>query len=339
MNEAREIAEWYRAEGRSLPWRESQDPYQIWISEIILQQTRVAQGLDYFLRFVARFPTVEALAAAPLDDVLKHWEGLGYYSRARNLHHTAQVLVESYGGNFPETFVELGKLKGIGPYTSRAIASFAFGQKVGVVDGNVLRVVSRYLASFAPVDVPATKDQFQALLDQWIATVDPGDFNQGIMDLGAMVCTPRNPDCGRCPLSEGCQALAKGLDPHQFPVKAKKAVRGRKWFRFFLVRDGEGRLLIRQRPLKGLWAGLWEVPNLEVSEDAWADSPGEGFALLGEMKHIFTHFDMEIRVYAGSFFPAEGTDSDQFVEKDKLPIFAFSRAVLKIFEGFSDQNG
>lgn len=334
MNPAKPLVDWYKAEGRELPWRNLRDPYKIWISEIILQQTRVAQGLDYFNRFIERFPDVFSLAQAPLDEVLKYWEGLGYYSRARNLHYTAKVVADEMNGVFPDNHKALEQLKGIGPYTSRAIASLAFGEKTAVLDGNVFRVTSRLLADFSPIDVPATRKKFQAILDQWIQTADPSDFNQAMMDLGAMVCTPRNPSCMLCPVQEMCKAFREG-DPEALPVKAKKMKRSERWHNFHLVTDGDDRLLIRQRPMKGLWAGLWEIPNEEVEKTAWKKGlKKEKHEFLGEMKHVFTHFDMHIKIYRSDHFPGKNPDSAQYVPKENLSIFAFSRAVLKILDGY-----
>ena len=331
MNPATSLIEWYEAEGRPLPWRENKNPYRIWISEIILQQTRVAQGLDYFLRFVERFPDVESLAAASQDEVLKYWEGLGYYSRARNLHHSAKVLVNDLNGVFPTHYTEWIKLKGIGPYTARAIGSFAFGNKTGVLDGNVFRVLSRYLGDFSPIDLPATRKTFQAVLDQWIQEVDPAEFNQAIMDLGATVCTPQNPKCERCPIQAHCKAY-EDQNAHLLPVKAKKLKRKTRYFQFYLHRNEAEKLLIQRRPNQGIWAGLWEIPNREMEKKEWKN--GADNTYLGELKHVFTHFDMMIRVYHTSSPPEEISVDHSFVSSEELSIFAFSRAVLKIFDQF-----
>lgn len=331
MNPAVPLIEWYQAEGRPLPWRETKDPYKIWISEIILQQTRVAQGLNYFIRFVDRFPTVEALAEASQDEVMKYWEGLGYYSRARNLHFSAKVVVNELGGVFPDHYTEWLKLKGVGPYTARAVGSFAFGNSTGVLDGNVFRVVSRYRADASPIDIPSTRKAFQALLDEWIAPVDPADFNQAMMDLGATVCTPRNPKCADCPIQTHCAANAK-QSAHLYPVKSKKLKRKTRYFQFYLHEDQQGKLLIQKRPNKGIWAGLWEIPNSEMEPKAWKKAGKNTY--LGDLKHVFTHFDMMIRVYRSSELPNNIVDEHSFVSREELTIFAFSRAVLKIFETF-----
>ena len=208
------IVEWYKEYKRDLPWRESSDPYRIWISEIILQQTRVAQGYDYFLRFIKRFPDVKALADADEDEVMKYWQGLGYYSRARNLHAAAK----SMNGVFPETYPEVLALKGVGEYTAAAICSFAYGMPYAVVDGNVYRVLSRYFGIDTPIDSTEGKKLFAALADEMLDKKQPALYNQGIMDFGAIQCTPQSPDCLFCPLADSCSALSTGRVT-QLPVK------------------------------------------------------------------------------------------------------------------------
>ena len=198
MDIGQSIVTWFESQGRDLPWRDTRDPYRIWIAEVILQQTRIAQGIKYFYRFVERFPDVQTLASAHQDEVLKYWEGLGYYSRARNLHAAAKQVVEKYEGKFPQHYTELQKLRGIGPYTARAIGSFAFGNQTGVIDGNVLRVMSRVLGDFSPVNQQSTRKKFQEIIDQWVKNVDSRNFNNGIMDIGSVVCTPTQPGCLIC---------------------------------------------------------------------------------------------------------------------------------------------
>jgi A/G-specific adenine glycosylase len=258
--------------------------------------------------------------------VRKLWEGLGYYSRARNLHATAKFVAGELGGEFPRTWEELQKLKGIGPYTARAIASFAFGQEAAVLDGNVFRVVSRFLADASPIDLPATRKIFKGR--------DAASFNHAIMDLGATVCIPRQPLCGVCPLAKGCVAFREEK-VHDYPVKAKKLVRKQRYFHFFLLRDLKRKISVRQRPDKGLWAGLFEIPNQEVKKPAWKKSR-KGLTFRTELVHVFTHFDMHIRVYEGppGASPEQG---DRFISTAEIPIFAFSRAVLRIFESCPDE--
>jgi A/G-specific adenine glycosylase len=332
------LLEWYRDQGRDLPWRESTDPYRIWIAEVILQQTRIAQGIDYFYRFIERFPEVEALAQAEQDEVLKYWEGLGYYSRARNLHAAARQLVEVYDGKFPSEPKELMKLKGIGPYTSRAIASFAFGQSCGVLDGNVMRVMSRLLGDDSPINEAKTRKRWQVLIDEWIAGHDPRDFNHGMMDLGATLCTPQKPACLLCPLQESCQAFQNGMT-QLLPVK-KKLKRKTRFFNFYLLFNEKEEIAIQQRPVKGFWGGLWEIPNQEVNREAWlAGDKKPGVSFLHERKHVFTHFDMMIKVYESREGKHLNTNNLRFIPLEKISIFAFSKAVLNIFDQMGMRGG
>ncbi|MCL4110642.1 UNVERIFIED_CONTAM: hypothetical protein GTU68_057263 [Idotea baltica] len=333
QNPARSIIEWYQVNGRDLPWRSTQDPYQIWLSEIILQQTRVDQGMAYWKKFVKFFPTVHDLAKADHDTVMKMWEGLGYYSRARNLHHTAKAISEEMGGAFPNHWSELIKLKGIGDYTSRAIGSISFGNQVAVIDGNVFRVATRFLADFSPIDVPSTRKNLQARLDQWIKNEDAASFNQGIMDLGSMVCTPKKPSCSLCPLQKGCKAFQDGC-MEELPVKAKKLKRKTQFLEFFLVGLDQDQVLVRRRPMQGIWAGLWEIPSQEVDETAWNRAQKQDFELLGAFKHVLTHIDMMIKVYRGNSFPGEDQEGLERIGRDAVETYGFSRAVLKIFERY-----
>lgn len=339
------LLHWYSREGRDLPWRHTRDPYKIWLSEVILQQTRIDQGMGYYLRFVERFPTVQALAQADTDTLMKYWEGLGYYSRARNLHHTAKVIAQERNGRFPTHYQELMQLKGIGPYTARAIGSMAFDNVTGVLDGNVFRVLSRYLGDFSPIDLPSTRNAFQVQLDTWImeatlATADaqlPGKFNQATMDLGAMVCTPRNPSCHACPLATDCVARARDLVA-ELPVKSKKLRRKTVWHHFYLIGVEEATLRIQRRPPMGLWPNLWEIPNHEVTEAEWNRGHLEDYALLGAFKHVFTHQDMMIKVFSGTAMPAVIEKQAMVIPFAQIGQYAFSRAVLKIFERYLGRN-
>ena len=250
------LLDWYATHGRELPWRETTDPYRIWISEIILQQTRVAQGYDYYLRFVERFPTVEVLAAATEDEVLHRWEGLGYYSRARNLHAAAQQIVAQ--GGFPRDYAGVRALKGVGDYTAAAICSFAYGLPTAVVDGNVYRVLARYFAIDTPIDVAAGKKEFAQLADSLMVSERAADYNQAIMDFGAVQCTPRAPRCLICPLVETCAARQTG-QVEDYPVKSKKVAVTHRYFTYILLVDTsaeEPALLIRRRPSGRYLAGV-----------------------------------------------------------------------------------
>ncbi len=339
MNDIGEkIVQWYRINGRVMPWRDSRNPYKIWIAEIIFQQTRIAQGLEYYYRFVERFPNIQSLAEAQVDEVLKYWEGLGYYSRARNLHITAKQIVYEMEGNFPEDYQALLSLKGIGPYTARAIGSFAFDNSVGVLDGNVLRVMSRVTGEFEPVNQAKTRNKLQAVIDSWVEGIDSRSFNHGMMDLGATICTPTKPGCLICPLMEDCIAHREGLT-QVLPQKKKTLRRTIRFFYFFLVYDPQQQIAIRQRPNKGLWGGLWEIPNFEQDESEWNIHPSfSNTVFCGSMKHVFTHFDMMIKVFKIQHNDFPSTADYQFISKDKIRNFAFSRAVLNIFDAYLEES-
>lgn len=258
------ILDWYQRHKRELPWRKTRDPYLVWLSEILLQQTRVAQGLPYYERFAARFPTVSDLAAATEGEVLKLWQGLGYYSRARNLHATARRVVAEYGGHFPPAYDELLKLKGIGPYTAAAIASICFGQPHPVVDGNVYRVLSRYFGVELPVNSTEGSRYFARLAEEVLDRDQPGEFNQALMEFGALQCTPQSPDCPACPLSESCEALARGLVselPRKMPGKKAR----KRFFNYLMPVDSDFRTRLLRRE-GGIWEGLFEFPLIESGE-------------------------------------------------------------------------
>ena len=286
MNFAATLLQWFKNNGRSLPWRETNDAYAIWLSEVILQQTRIAQGMSYWERFMAQWPTVNDLAAATEDEVLKAWQGLGYYSRARNLHTAAQQVVELDG--FPQTFKELKTLKGVGDYTAAAIASIAFGEPVAVVDGNVYRVLSRYFGIDTPIDSTEGKKEFQALAQSLLPINEPADYNEAIMDFGATQCTPNSPHCSACPLCETCVAFREQRI-NELPVKSKKVKQRERHFTYLYI-EYEGKIAIHQRGAGDIWQGLWEFPQAEQftsSEDsAWEN---EAQLLQKGVKHILTH--------------------------------------------------
>lgn len=259
-----QLLDWYKPERRPMPWKAIADPYRIWLSEIILQQTRVEQGMPYFERFVKTFPTVKDLAAAEDDAVMKLWEGLGYYSRARNLLKAARLVAGEYDGDFPDTYDGLLTLPGVGPYTAAAIASFAFGRQVAVLDGNVFRILARFAGDDTPIDTGRGKKHFQAMVDVALGETPARRFNQAIMDFGALVCTPKRASCTTCPLAKGCKALASGT-VYDLPVKEKKLKRRNRYFHYLVIEDGKGRTMIRQRLGKDIWLELYEFPLVEVS--------------------------------------------------------------------------
>ena len=272
------ITDWYAACGRDLPWRRTRDPYAVWLSEIILQQTRVAQGRAYWERFMERFPTVEDLAAAPEDEVLRLWQGLGYYSRARNLHTAAKQIVAL--GGFPTTLEGIRSLKGVGDYTAAAIGSIAFGLPAAVVDGNVYRVLARYFGIATPVGTTAAKKEFTALAQRLLPADSPAAFNQGMMDFGATCCTPVNPACLTCPLQPSCQAFLSGR-VELLPVKQTLSKPVERHLTYVYVRF-DGQTAIHRRGPGDIWQGLWE-PLLTDEVPAGAKPVVQGF------KHQLTH--------------------------------------------------
>ncbi|WP_424003188.1 A/G-specific adenine glycosylase [Maribacter sp. IgM3_T14_3] len=270
MSFSGKILDWYHINKRSLPWRENTDPYKIWLSEIILQQTRVAQGTPYYLRFIETFPTVDDLANANEEQVLKLWQGLGYYSRARNLHSAAKMVVDGHGGKFPDSYKQLLTLKGVGDYTASAISSICFNEPQAVVDGNVYRVLARYYGIDTPINSTEGIKYFKALAEKVMDTDHIRDYNQGIMEFGAIQCSPKKPLCLHCPLSDSCVALQKGL-VDQLPVKLKKTKVRNRYFNYLIpiYKDASGNQFTRlnQRIGKGIWQNLWEFPLIE-SKDA-----------------------------------------------------------------------
>ncbi len=257
------LLDWSSAHPRPLPWKGEPDPYKIWLSEIILQQTRVEQGLPYYERFVAAYPTVRHLADAPEDELMKLWEGLGYYSRARNLHAAARHITHELGGQFPEDYAGIRSLRGVGDYTAAAIAAFAYGLPHAVVDGNVYRVLARFFGIATPTDTPQAKREFTALANQLLDSARPGAFNQAIMDFGATWCKPRQPRCAACPLASRCVALATG-QVADLPIKSKKMERKERFF-LYLVLRWQGDTWVRKRTAKDIWQNLFEFPMLELT--------------------------------------------------------------------------
>jgi len=244
-----------------MPWKGEKDPYKIWLSEIILQQTRVEQGWDYYNRFVATFPTIDKLAKAPETKVFKLWEGLGYYTRCKNLIATARLVTKDYGGKFPSGYEEILKLKGVGPYTAAAIASFAFNLPYAVVDGNVFRVLSRFFANNTPIDSTEGKKIFTALANELLDEKQPGIYNQALMDFGAVVCKPKQPLCKQCPLQTQCGANLKGLTD-TLPVKEKKIIQKTRWLFYFII-ESDGKVYVRKRGVKDIWENLYEFVLIE----------------------------------------------------------------------------
>ncbi|WP_195270503.1 A/G-specific adenine glycosylase [Eubacterium sp. 1001713B170207_170306_E7] len=344
---ATNLLQWFYKSKRALPFRETKDPYNIWISEIMAQQTQIDTLIPYYHRFVKAFPDVAALAKAPEDKVLKLWEGLGYYSRAKNLHKAAKIIHEEYKDVFPDHYDALVKLPGIGPYTGGAIASIAFKEKVPAIDGNVLRVISRfnnYNGDIADIKV-------KKVITDWVAQAmpdSPGDFNEGLMELGALICTPSSPKCMICPEQDICEAFREGT-PNQLPVKSKKQ-RQKKLEMEVGIIDMGGSLYLVKRPDKGLLSGLWSFPIIEKKKDApghaihqsletvFPDLP-EG-KLIGNSKHVFSHIIWNMSVYyfeITSMMAAEapgkyGNTEADFKDRDQLAAVALPTAFSKLLE-------
>ncbi len=306
-----DLLAWYDRHRRKLPWRappgQRADPYRVWLSEIMLQQTTVKAVAPYYAQFLARWPDIAALAAASLDDILKTWAGLGYYARARNLHACARAVVERHGGRIPESEASLRDLPGIGPYTAAAIAAIAFDAPAMPVDGNVERVIARLYALDAPL--PAAKPEISCLAQALTPPRCTGDFAQAMMDLGATICTPKTPACALCPWNESCAAYARG-DAETFPRRAPKRAGALRRGAAFVVRRADGFILVRTRPTKGLLGGMTEVPTTEWTKDfdqSVARKCAPRFAsrkspnwhrTVGIVRHVFTHFPLELTVYA-----------------------------------------
>lgn len=342
----RAMLKWYRANARDLPWRRTKDPYAIWLSEIMLQQTRVDQGTPYYERFIAAFPDVHALAHANEDRVLKLWEGLGYYSRARNLHRAAKNVSNDYGGAFPKTAAELQTLPGVGRYTAGAIASIAFGERVPVLDGNVIRVLSRIYNLEACTDDPKVREQLWEIAAALVPARDPGDFNQAMMELGARVCTPKAPLCVGCPVLKYCRARAAGVEQQRPVRKAKNETPRREMVAAAIKRDGK--YLLAKRPANGLLGGMWELPsgtlrNGETHQRALTRELKENFGLrikpgklIATVQHAYTHFKVTLHVYncelvEGTSTPKSHDESHWFAPK------SFSTLALpKVIHKFLD---
>jgi len=289
---------WFDKNKRNLPWRNQQDPYRIWLSEIILQQTRVAQGTAYYLKFIENFPSIYDLANASEQEVLKLWQGLGYYSRARNLHFTAKHIVNELNGEFPDKFKDLLKLKGVGEYTAAAIASMAFGEIVPAIDGNVFRVFSRYFNIHQDISLPSAKKYFFELGKEIIDKERPGDFNQAVMELGATICTPTSPKCENCPVNESCEALVQKT-VHLLPVKSKRLKIRERYLHFLEITDNKN-YLIKKRTGKDVWRNLYNFPIVELAEKESIDSILHSLDIKDisektfEETHILTHQRLKI---------------------------------------------
>lgn len=354
---------WYQQEKRNLPWRYNQDPYRIWISEIMLQQTRVDTVIDYFYRFMEEFPTIQDLADAPEDKLLKVWEGLGYYSRARNLQAAAKQIVTEFGGKFPTTVEQIRSLKGIGPYTAGAISSIAFEIPEPAIDGNVMRVVSRLFCIEADIAKASSRNEFDEAMRKIISQDQPGDFNQAMMDLGSSICTPTNPQCEICPIQKYCQAYRENRQT-AFPIKSKKQKPKDVYYIAGIIENKQQEILLQQRAESGLLAKMWLFPLEEVTEvrfnelknqydpAAWdlfssmqvaEDSPDffteEAIVwqkkVLGEVKHVFSHLRWHILVFYGRS-AAPLTLKGDWVKPAEFSKYVFPKPQQKMLEVFEN---
>ena len=300
------LINWYQIHKRDLPWRHTNDAYTIWLSEVILQQTRVEQGLPYFHKFLSNFPTVHHFAAASEVQVLKLWQGLGYYSRGRNMHATAQIVVNHFDGIFPNGHDDLLKLKGIGEYTAAAISSFSSGEARAVVDGNVFRVLSRYYGIVTPINSPAGKKEFFKLANELLYLDDSALYNQAIMEFGAMQCKPKSPDCSVCPLNQSCFARLNNR-VNELPVKIKKAAQKHRFMNYFICRR-ELEIIVRERQAGDIWQHLYDFPCIETDnemlDEHFLSGVKETFgqeadlSLINSKKHILTHQIIHLRFFA-----------------------------------------
>lgn len=347
------LLKWFAANARDLPWRRKRTPYTVWISEIMLQQTQVSQALPYYRVFLRQFPNVKHLAAAPLEQVLKAWEGLGYYARARNLHRAAREIAALQGGRFPEDIETVRRLPGIGPYTAAAILSLSFGQPHAVLDGNVLRVLCRLTAYGENPRRTASKKTLQALAQALLPVHHAGEFNEAMMELGATLCTPLNPRCMECPVARFCQAHSRGQQS-LFPVRVKAKRRPHHQIAAALIWRDE-KLLIARRPLHGLLGGLWEFPGGkqqagETLEAAAAREAKEELGvrirartLFSRVNHQYTHFTITLHVFHADYIGGRpqrlGCADWRWVSIGELTQFAFPRANGKIIERLCSEPG
>jgi A/G-specific adenine glycosylase len=293
------LIRWYLQHKRDLPWRKTINPYHIWLSEIMLQQTRVAQGLPYFISFTTAFPTVFDLANASEEQVLKLWQGLGYYSRARNLHKTAQHIAFKLNGIFPDNYKELLQLRGVGDYTAAAIASFCYNENVPVVDGNVYRVLSRYFDVETDISLASAKKEFQELALALMPKDDPATFNQAIMEFGALQCVPKSPDCSICVMNDSCAALQK-KKVALLPVKSKKSKVRNRFFNYLVFEDDDHKTIIQKRTDKGIWHNLYEFPLIETDKEEnliTFSGKVEGYVIIKNDIIAITEFDAKSRVH------------------------------------------
>ncbi|AMR30822.1 A/G-specific adenine glycosylase [Mucilaginibacter sp. PAMC 26640] len=345
MEFSRELVGWYEENKRDLPWRKTNDAYIIWLSEIILQQTRVEQGMPYFYRFAEKYPTVSHFAVAPEDDILKLWQGLGYYSRGRNMLKTAQLVQANYNGVFPVQYDELIKLKGIGEYTAAAISSFAANEARAVVDGNVYRVLARYFGIDEPINSPKGKKLFQQLADEMLNKQQPASHNQAMMEFGAMLCKPKNPACGICPVRLGCLAFKTNATSY-LPVKLNKVKIRKRYFNYTLIMEDD-KLLMNKRGENDIWANMYDLPMIETDEPMTADAVislpralqlFEGITGIKDhyiaAKHVLTHQHLYIQFLILNGSPKNLQASWFYTDLENLKNLAMPKSVFIFIKDF-----
>lgn len=349
-NFSRLLIEWYHQHKRDLPWRKTAEPYKIWLSEIILQQTRVQQGLPYYLKFVKKYPTVKELSQAEEEAVLKLWQGLGYYSRARNMHFTAKYIMEELAGVFPNKFDELKKLKGVGDYTAAAIASFCFDEVHPVVDGNVYRVLARYFGIFTPINAPKAKKDFYELALKLIDKEQPGLFNQALMEFGALHCRVSQPLCQSCPLVDSCVAFRENMQD-QLPVKEKKLKLKKRYFNYIVFQTATGKVYIRKRENKDIWQHLFEFFLIETDSivdefvlktnpffKEFVKSEGVKIEKLNDktIRHKLTHQDLRINFWSVQL-QAKKVEKEYFYTWNEILKFPFPIVIHNFIEYYLKQ--
>ncbi|WP_186576710.1 A/G-specific adenine glycosylase [Aquibacillus kalidii] len=337
-----DLINWFEKEKRDLPWRQDQDPYKVWVSEIMLQQTKVDTVIPYFNNFIEKFPTLADLAEADEQDVLKAWEGLGYYSRARNLQTAVREVVSSYDSKVPDVPEEVSGLKGVGPYTTGAILSIAYGVPEPAVDGNVMRVLSRILQIEKDIAKQSTRKIFEACVRQIISKANPSSFNQGLMELGALICTPKSPSCLLCPVQEHCKAFENGIQ-EQLPVKSKAKKQKHVQYFSYIIKDKYDNYLVEQRPDSGLLANLWQfpmVPSAEVDVEHATQWISQVYGIeisvgtkLKSIKHVFSHLTWDIQVFEATCESGSLTGARaQFIPLNQLTDYPFPVSHQKIRE-------
>ncbi len=325
MNFSELLVKWYSHNKRELPWRDIQDPYKIWLSEIMLQQTRIQQVYGYYEKFIQKWKTIQELAEANEEEVFKAWEGLGYYSRARNLHQTAKTIIQNYQGNFPKTYQELQKLPGIGSYTSRAIASFAFGQSVVSLDGNGFRVITRILDIDLPINVSKNQNTIQILADKLLENVNSKDFNYALMDLGNLICKPQNPLCNQCPVQNVCLANHHKTQSLR-PVKLKDLKRSEEYLVFYWIENHHQVAIAKKN--QSYWKGLYTFPFEKLEPNIWKEITHQ---VIHEVKHVLTHKDLYIKILKSEY---KENEKFEWIQKEEIYKKPFPKPLQKFIEDF-----